>query len=128
MIFAGRVLTYALTLTSVAFPAFSQQPPVRVSNFYGQKVPGTISVQTTVSMSVSVDPAQEPGDQIKAAQKAFYLLAGGQCDLILQTLAETCQITNLTNTADLNRGARNDIIVRGTVTMAVKLKGDSQKP
>lgn len=124
---SARLLTCALALA--AFPALSQEVPNRVPNFYaGQRVPGMVNVQTTVSLSVPVDAGQELADQIKAAQKGFYVMAGGQCDLILETLAESCQITNLTSSADLNRGSRNDIIVRGTVTMAVKLKDSPQKP
>lgn len=124
---SARGLTCACALA--AFPALSQEVPNRVPNFYaGQRVPGTVNVQTTVSLSVPVEAGQEAGEQIKAAQKGFYLMAGGQCDLILQTLAESCQITNLTSSADLNRGSRNDIVVRGTVTMAVKLKDSQQKP
>ena len=123
---SARLLTCALALA--AFPALSQEVPNRVPNFYaGQRVPGMVNVQTTVSLSVPVDAGQELADQIKAAQKGFYVMAGGQCDLILETLAESCQITNLTSSADLNRGSRNDIIVRGTVTMAVKLKDSPQK-
>jgi len=124
---SSRVLTCVFALA--AFPALSQEVPNRVPNFYaGQRVPGMVNVQTTVSLSVPVEAGQETGEQIKSAQKAFYLMAGGQCDLILQTLAESCQITNLTSSADLNRGSRNDIIVRGTVSMAVKLKDSAQKP
>ncbi|MDP9809782.1 hypothetical protein J2W42_002641 [Rhizobium tibeticum] len=124
---SARGLTCAFALA--AFPALSQEVPNRMPNFYaGQRVPGTVNVQTTVSLSVPVEAGQETGEQIKAAQKGFYLMAGGQCDLILQTLAESCQITNLTSSADLNRGSRNDIVVRGTVTMAVKLKDSQQKP
>ncbi len=124
---SARLLTCAFALA--ALPAWSQEVPNRVPNFYaGQRIPGTVNVQTTVSLSVPVDAGQELADQIKVAQKGFYLMAGGQCDLVLETLAETCQITNLTNSADLNRGSRNDIIVRGTVTMAVKLKDSPQKP
>ncbi len=125
---SARVLTCAFALA--AFPALSQEVPNRASpNFYGgQRVPGTVNVQTTVSLSVPVESGQEAGEQIKAAQRGFYLMAGGQCDLILQTLAESCQITNLTSSADLNRGSRNDIIVRGTVSMAVKLKDTKQNP
>ena len=124
---SSRVLTCAFALA--AFPALSQEVPNRLPNFNGgQRVPGMVNVQTTVSLSVPVEAGQETGEQIKAAQKGFYLMAGGQCDLILQTLAESCQITNLTSSADLNRGSRNDIIVRGTVSMAVKLKDSAQKP
>ncbi|OWV83490.1 hypothetical protein ATY81_20545 [Rhizobium sp. R72] len=121
----AKVLTCAFAFA--AFPALSQEVLNRAPNFYGrQRVPGTVNVQTTVSLSVPVDAGQESGEQIKAAQKGFYLMAGGQCDLILQTLAESCQIINLTSSADLNRGSRNDIVVRGTVTMAVKLKEQKQ--
>lgn len=121
----AKVLTCAFALA--AFPALSQEVLNRAPNFYGgQRVPGTVNVQTTVSLSVPVDAGQESGEQINAAQKGFYLMAGGQCDLILQTLAESCQIINLTSSADLNRGSRNDIVVRGTVTMAVKLKEQKQ--
>ncbi len=88
----------------------------------GQRPPGTTNVQTTVSLSVAVDAAQEPAAQMKAAQKAFYQIADGQCALVLETLAETCQIVNLTSSVDLSRNARNDIVVRGMVMMAVKLK------
>jgi hypothetical protein len=43
-------------------------------------------------------------------------------------VGESCQITNLSNNADLNRGNGSFITVRGTVTMAVKLKGQADKP
>ncbi|MBW9118414.1 hypothetical protein JNB88_32985 [Rhizobium cauense] len=124
----------ACLLAFAALPALSQELPTRVPNFYaGQRVPGMVNVQATMSLSVPVDADKETAEQINAAQKGFYLMAGGQCDLILQTLAESCQITNLTSNADLNRYPRgdvqrNDIIVRGTVTMAVKLKDAKQNP
>ncbi|KRB51891.1 hypothetical protein ASE04_10230 [Rhizobium sp. Root708] len=128
----AKVLTCGFALA--AFPTLSQDVPNRMPNFYaGQRMPGMVNVQTTVSLSVPVDAGKDNSEQITAAQKGFYLMAGGQCDLLLQTLAESCQITNLTSTADLNRyprgdGSRNDIIVRGTVTMAVKLKDAKQNP
>ena len=55
-------------------------------------------------------------------------MAERQCSLVLETLGESCQITNLSNNADLNRARGSYITVRGTVTMAVKLKSDTQRP
>ncbi|KQV66250.1 hypothetical protein [Rhizobium sp. Root1220] len=129
---SARVLTCGFALA--AFPALSQDAPNRMPNFYaGQRMPGMVNVQATMSLAVPVEADKDTAEQINAAQKGFYLMAGGQCELILQTLAESCQITNLTSNADLNRyprgdGARNDIIVRGTVSMAVKLKDAKQNP
>ena len=94
----------------------------------GQRVLGTVNFQSTMSMSVPADATQNPAEQIELAQKAFYAMAGRQCSLVLETVGESCQITNLNNNSDLSRGNGSFITVRGTVTMAVKLKGQADKP
>ena len=124
---SAKVLTCAFALA--AFPALSQEVPNRAPNFYaGERALGTVKVQTTMSLSVPVEVGQEIGEQIKAAQKGLYTMASEQCDLILQALAESCQITNLTSSVDLNRGGRNEILVNAAVTMAVKVKDAAKGP
>ncbi|MFP3545638.1 hypothetical protein SB748_19400 [Rhizobium sp. SIMBA_035] len=121
MTFSFRIMTCILALAAV--PASAQQLIPG-----GQRVPGTVNVQSTMSMSVPADATQNPSEQIELAQKTFYAMAGRQCSLVLETVGESCQITNLSNNADLNRGNGSFITVRGTVTMAVKLKGQADKP
>ncbi|WP_413710316.1 hypothetical protein [Rhizobium sp. Rhizsp82] len=121
MTFSVRYLTCILALGAV--PASAQQAFVP-----GVRVPGTINIQSSLSMTVPADMSMNPAEQIEVAQKAFYAMAQRQCQLVLDTLGETCQVTNLTNNADLNRSGGSFISVRGTVTMAVKLKNSAQKP
>lgn len=126
MTFSVRIMTYILSLAAV--PAWAQQPLDRSFVPGGRVVPGTVNVQSTMSMSVPADMTQDPAQQIEVAQKAFYAMAQRQCSLVLETVGESCQITNLSNNADLGRANGNFITVRGTVTMAVKLKNQPDKP
>ncbi len=129
---AARVSIFALAMTTMAAPAFPQQFLDRNGiALAGRVPPGSISIQATVSMSVPADPGQEDGGaQIEKAQKTFYQLAAGQCSLVLASIADDCQITGMNNNVDLNRNvrnesARNDVIIRGTVSMVVKLKANA---
>ena len=125
MTFSIRYLTCVLALAAV--PASAQQPLDRPF-VPGGRTPGMLNIQSSISMTVPADMSINPAAQIEVAQKAFYAMAQRQCRLVLETLAESCQITNLTNNADLNRSGGSFISVCGTVTMAVKLRNDPQKP
>ena len=125
MTFSVRYLTFIVALAAV--PASAQQPFDRPFA-PGGRIPGTVSIQSSISMTIPADMSVNPAAQIEVAQKAFYAMAQRQCRLVLETLAESCQITNLTNNADLNRSGGSFISVRGTVTMAVKLRNDPEKP
>ncbi len=133
MRFFSRFSTCVILAGLGVMPVQAQQEmPTRMNNPGvvpgGQRQVGTINIQTTVAMGVAVDAAEAPDAQINTAQKAFYLMAQGQCKLVLETVGETCQIVNLNSNADLNRTMRSEITIRGTVTMAVKLKGNPQNP
>lgn len=118
-----RLALYLPAMIAVAVPSFAQQLPDRNGNVFGNKrPPGSITIQSTVSMSIPVEGAGDANAQIASGQKAFYELAAGQCGLILGVLADECQIATINSNADLSRNGRAEVIVRGTVSMAVTLK------
>ncbi|PDS68847.1 hypothetical protein [Rhizobium phaseoli] len=61
-------------------------------------------------------------------QEALYDLALRNCSVVVETIAEDCKITGMTNNVDMQRGNNRDgvISVRGQISMAIKLKPSVQ--
>jgi hypothetical protein len=122
----GLMTIGILAITAAVPPAFSQQFIDRGGSIIGApRAPGSIMVQTTLSISVPADAGKDMREQTEDAQKTFYQMAAGQCALVLETIADDCQITAMNNNTDFNRNVKNEIFIRGSVSMAVKLKASS---
>ncbi|UWU29193.1 hypothetical protein N2600_04275 [Rhizobium sp. WSM1274] len=75
-----------------------------------------------------LDQSVEVDEQIQRAQKTLYGIASTNCSVVVETIAEDCKITGMTNNVDIQRGNNRDasISVRGQIDMAIKLKTSTQ--
>lgn len=89
---------------------------------------GYISVQSSISLSLPFDQSVEVDEQIQRAQKTLYDIASRNCSVVVETIAEDCKITGITNNVDMQRGNNRDgfLSVRGQINMAIKLKSSTQ--
>lgn len=95
---------------------------------------------TNITMSQSVTiPVKEGVDQLSQQNetlRSFYSLVGGTCRTVLETIADTCEITNISLTlrssGENYRARRPDqeemITINGQIQMLVKLKADVGPP
>jgi len=84
---------------------------------------GYISVQSGISISFPL-PDGDNQKQQEDALKTFYHIAGSNCAVLLDTVAEACEISGLssnTNASNIDvRGPK--LTISGQVTMSVKLR------
>ncbi|MDE1990919.1 MAG: hypothetical protein KGI75_00370 [Rhizobiaceae bacterium] len=115
--------TTAILLLGTALPAFSQSFPALPLRNPNQLPEGYISVQSGISLSIPMTDGDNEKQQ-QDAIKSFYRIAASNCAALLDTIADACEISGLSSNADIanidGRGPR--LMVRGQVTMAVKLK------
>ncbi|MBB4572263.1 hypothetical protein [Rhizobium lentis] len=85
---------------------------------------GYITAQSSISLSLPFDQSAQMDEQVQKAQKALYNIASRNCSVVVETIAEDCKITGITNNVDMQRGNNRDgfISVRGQISMAIKLK------
>ncbi|TBY61835.1 hypothetical protein E0H46_28695 [Rhizobium leguminosarum bv. viciae] len=89
---------------------------------------GYVAVQSSISLSLPVDQSVEVDEQVQRAQKTLYGIASTNCSVVVETIAEDCKITGMTNNVDIQRGNSRDasISVRGQIDMAIKLRTSTQ--
>lgn len=89
---------------------------------------GYVAVQSSISLSLPVDQSVQVDEQVQRAQKTLYGIASTNCSVVVETIAEDCKITGMTNNVDIQRGNNRDasISVRGQIDMAIKLKTSTQ--
>ncbi|MBB4570467.1 hypothetical protein [Rhizobium leucaenae] len=106
-----------------AAPAFSQSLSGLPLRNQHQIPDGYISVQSGISLSIPITDGSDEKQQ-QDAIKSFYRIAASNCAVLLDTLADDCQINGLSSNTDVTNmdGRGQKLIVRGQVTMAVKLK------
>ncbi|WP_130797783.1 hypothetical protein [Rhizobium ruizarguesonis] len=90
---------------------------------------GYIAIQSSISLSLPIDQSIQVDEQVQQAQKMLYGIASSNCSVVVETIAEDCKITGMTNTVDIQRGNNRDasISVRGQIDMAIKLKPSTQR-
>ncbi|ATU91403.1 hypothetical protein [Phyllobacterium zundukense] len=119
-----KVAVISVLSIGMALPAFSQ-------NFRNGQVPeGYVSVQSSFSIVVPLDDPANYEKQQAMAVKSFYQLVASNCPMLLETIADACQITGMNSNSNMNtrdqRGTQ--LMVQGQVTMAVKLKSSIGSP
>ncbi|PCK83275.1 hypothetical protein CPT32_30205 [Rhizobium sophoriradicis] len=89
---------------------------------------GYITVQSSIALSLPFDQSAPVDEQVQKAQKALYDIASRNCSVVVETIADDCKITGITNNVDMQRGNNRDgfISVRGQISMAIKLKPSMQ--
>lgn len=128
----NRHMTFAVISAlalSFALPAFSQSFPNLPLRNPRQLPDGYIQVQSGLSLSLPVTDGDTEKQQ-QEALRSFYRIAADNCTILLDTIAESCEISNLSSNADINdnsgRGPR--LVIRGQITMSVKLKPPTGTP
>jgi len=118
-----RMIPAALLLLSAAAPAFSQSLSALPLRNPHQIPDGYISVQSGISLSIPITDGNDEKQQ-QDAIKSFYRIAASNCTVLLDTIADDCQINGLSSNTDVTNidGRGLKLMVRGQVTMAVKLK------
>ncbi|AIC28281.1 hypothetical protein IE4771_CH03194 [Rhizobium etli bv. mimosae str. IE4771] len=124
LMIATRFCAAATILTFAASAVFAQTALPR-----NVTIPeGYITVQSSMSLSLPFDQGAQLDEQVQKAQKALYNIASRNCSVVVETIAEDCKITGITNNVDMQRGNNRDgfISVRGQISMAIKLKPSMQ--
>lgn len=124
-----RCLISAAILVAVASPASSQEQYVRPLRPGDD---GSARIQSSFSMTLPVKDDEDAGAQQQVALRSFYKVAAGSCAIVVETVADTCEITGMTtnvNARDRNVGGYggSQITVTGQITMKVKFKANLGK-
>jgi len=83
-------------------------------------------------MTLPVKDDEDAGTQQQVALRSFYKAAAGSCAMVIETVADTCEITGMTtnvNGRDRNLGGYggSQVTVTGQITMKVKFKASLMK-
>ncbi|AVA21055.1 hypothetical protein ACXHXG_00730 [Rhizobium sp. LEGMi198b] len=115
--------TLCMLLLGAAAPASSQSLSALPLRNPRQVPDGYISVQSGISLSVPITDGSDEKQQ-QDAIKSFYRIAASNCTVLLDTIADDCQINALSSNTDVTNmdGRGPKLTVRGQITMAVKLK------
>ncbi|NTG48950.1 hypothetical protein G6M04_16340 [Agrobacterium rhizogenes] len=115
--------TVCMLLLGATEPALSQSLSALPLRNPRQIPDGYISVQSGISLSVPVADGDNEARQ-QDALKSFYRIATSNCAVLLDTIADDCQINNLSSNTDVTNidGRGPKLTVRGQVGMTVKLK------
>jgi hypothetical protein len=124
LMIAIRFCAAVAVLTLAASGAFGQTALPR----NGMMPEGYVSVQSSISLSLPFDQSAPLDEQVQKAQKSLYDIASRNCSVVVETIAEDCKITGVTNNVDMQRGNNRDgfLSVRGQINMAIKLKASMQ--
>ncbi|CDX35264.1 exported hypothetical protein [Mesorhizobium sp. SOD10] len=124
-----KYLISAAILVAATSPTLSQDQYVRPLR-PGED--GSARIQSSISMTFPVKDDDDAAVQQQVALRSFYKVAAGSCALVLETVADTCEIagmsTNL-NARDRNIGGYggSQLTVSGQITMKVKFKASLSK-
>lgn len=115
--------TLCILLLGAAEPVLAQSLSALPLRNPRQLPEGYISVQSGISISFPL-PDGDNQKQQEDALKTFYRIAGSNCAVLLDTVAEACEISGMSSNTNANnldsRGTR--LTVSGQVTMSVKLR------
>ncbi|RVD61532.1 hypothetical protein EN828_15325 [Mesorhizobium sp. M2D.F.Ca.ET.185.01.1.1] len=116
-------------LVAAASPALSQEQFVRP--FRGGQ-DGSAMIQSSYSMTLPAKDDQDAAAQQEAALRSFYKVAAGSCGMVVETVADSCEIVGMTTNANgRNRNfdgyGGSAVTVTGQITMKVKFKASLNK-
>ena len=123
-----KCLISAAILVAVASPALSQDQYVRPLR-PGED--GSARIQSSISMTLPVKDDDDAAAQQQVALRSFYKVAAGSCAMVVETVADTCEITGMTtnvNARDRSGGyGGSQMTLSGQITMKVKFKASLNK-
>jgi hypothetical protein len=107
-----RALTAAALLATLAGPVFAAGPTIWVNTSYSQQMPVDAEADNRIT------------EQEKTLKRSMYERAARECEDLKATIAQTCQITSINVSTQINRapGAPSQIYVTSNVQMQVTIK------
>ena len=124
-----KFLISTAIVVAAASPALSQDQYVRPLRPGDD---GSARIQSSISMTFPVKDDDDAAAQQQVALRSFYKAAAGSCAMVLETVADACEIAGMTtnlNARDRNLGGygASQITVSGQITMKVKFKANLGK-
>lgn len=94
---------------------------------------GASTVQSGLTLSLPLDKDRDRGEQQQEILRSFYSFAEKSCALVIATIAETCQVSNVTTTTRIEDRSERvpQLTLTGQVMMSVSFKpaiGSSEQP
>jgi hypothetical protein len=127
-----KATTILALLCGTVAPAFSQMlddtgRPRRPGD------DGLARVQSSITIGIPVKDDEDIAVQQQAGLRSFYKVAASSCAMVIETIADTCEVTSVTtnvNARDRNMGGigGSQITVTGQIAMKVKFKASIGKP
>ena len=93
---------------------------------------GLARVQSSITIGIPVKDDEDIAVQQQAGLRSFYKVAASSCAMVIETIADTCEVTSVTtnvNARDRNMGGigGSQITVTGQIAMKVKFKASIGK-
>lgn len=132
-----KPLAFALLAAFVVTEAAAQTSPLVRRLPGGQNIElqdGQMLVQAQRSVILPLQTSDDPGARQDDAVRMIYRMVDRDCALLLETIAETCELVSLSVSS--NAGGRNRLTTEvgqtasanASFSMKVRLKANSQNP
>jgi hypothetical protein len=125
---------YLKSLISVAILVVAASPALSQDQYGRPFRPGedgSARIQSSISMTLPIKDDDDAAAQQQIALRSFYKVAAGSCAMVVETVADTCEITGMTtsvNARDRNGGyGGSQITLNGQIAMKVKFKASLSK-
>lgn len=107
-----RVLSTTTLLAALASPASAAGPAIWVNTSYSLQIPADADADARVT------------EQEKTLKRSMYERAARECEDLKATIAQTCQVTSINVSTQINRnpGTPTQIYVSTNVQMQVTIK------
>lgn len=93
---------------------------------------GFARVQSSITIGIPVKDDEDIAAQQQAGLRSFYKVAANSCAMVIETIADTCEVTSVTTNVNANRNmggiGGSQITVTGQIAMKVKFKASIGKP
>ncbi|UCI16665.1 hypothetical protein FJ970_15865 [Mesorhizobium sp. B2-1-8] len=127
-----KAITVIALLCGTVAPALSQYVDEN-GRFRRAGDDGLAKIQSSLTMTLPVKDDEDVAAQQQTALRSFYKVAAGSCAMVLDTVADTCEVTSVTtnvNARDRSMGgaAGSQMTVTGQIAMKVKFKASIGKP
>ncbi|MBB4142639.1 hypothetical protein [Rhizobium rhizoryzae] len=124
-----KLSAFALFIAIATLPnsALSQTIPY---NPRALQVPeGHVSINVSLGLSNPIVEGTAVEEQIEAIQKRAYQLAGKQCQIITQSIADSCKLLGITSNINTQRQSpMSQIGITLQVNLAIRFRDEISKP
>jgi hypothetical protein len=120
-----RLLAFSIIAVLAASGAVAQTSVRRAlpGGYSAELQSGEILVQAQRSLSLAVDRSEDAQAKQDEAIRMIYRMADRECALLLETIAETCELVGVNANASFNDQNRSPTVnASGNFSMKVRLK------